>query len=360
MSDSPNSSFRLGYRPVLDGLRAVAVLPVLLTHAGVTLIGGGNFGVDAFFVLSGFLITGTILEEWQRNGRVGLKSFYWRRAVRLLPALFLVIALWVVHALYLGSKAELVFALYVLFYIANWVRAFHFADSPGLGHTWSLSIEEQFYFVWPPLLIRLLKAGWSKQIAFWILIAGTIAVALWRGLLWRQGADIDRLYNGTDGRADALLAGCALAFLVYSGFRRNWGRLLATPCLVLLLYVIVFDLPKPFWLRDGGATLLAVVIAGLIWSLVCPGSRGLVRLIFESGPFVWTGKISYGLYLWHYPFYFLIGPYLSGPLATKVIVKLAGAFVLATLSYYFVEQPVKRWARRRDKLRANRPASVRN
>jgi peptidoglycan/LPS O-acetylase OafA/YrhL len=340
--------FRLGYRPALDGLRTIAVMPVLLAHAGVRAIGGGNFGVDIFFVLSGFLITGTLIEEWRRDGCIRLKNFYWRRAARLFPALFLVLVLWTLYVLCFDRKVGIFFAVYVLFYVANWVRAYHFAGDPGLGHTWSLSIEEQFYLVWPPVLVWLLKSGRSRLFAFLFLVAGIIAVALWRAYLWQQGADIDRLYNGTDARADALLVGCALAFAVYWGFTKPWSRWLAAPCLLALLYVIVFDLPKPFWLRDGGATLVAIAAAGLIWSVVGSGRRGLVRKILESPPLTWAGRISYGLYLWHLPVFYIIGRRQPAwPLFYLAVIKIAATFVVAVPSYHFVEQPIQRWAKRR-------------
>jgi peptidoglycan/LPS O-acetylase OafA/YrhL len=328
-------------------------MPVLLAHAGVRAIGGGNFGVDIFFVLSGFLITGTLIEEWRRDECIRLKNFYWRRAARLFPALFLMLVLWTLYVLCFDREVGIFFAVYVLFYVANWVRAYHFAGDPGLGHTWSLSIEEQFYLVWPPVLVWLLKSGRSRVFAFLFLAAGIIAVALWRAYLWQQGADIERLYNGTDARADALLVGCALAFVVYCGFTRPWNRWLAAPCLLGLLYVIVFDLPKRFWLRDGGATLVAITAAGLILSVVGPGRGGLVRKILESPPLTWAGRISYGLYLWHLPVFYIIGRRQPAwPLFYLVILKMAATFVVAVPSYHFLEQPIQRRARRRS--RANR------
>ena len=349
MSQSPNPSFQLGYRPVLDGLRSIAILPVMLTHAGVRQIGGGNFGVDIFFVLSGFLITGKLLEEWRRDGRIRLKNFYWRRGVRLLPALFLLLAAWIVYVLCFDPKAGILFSLYALFYAANWVRAYHLADNPGLGHTWSLSIEEQFYLIWPPVLIMLLKSGRSRHVVFRLLVVGVIAASLWRAYLWQRGADIARLYNGTDTRADGLLVGCALAFALYSGFIKKWSYLLAAPCLLIVLSVIVFDIPKRFQYRDGGWTILAVMIAGLIWSLVSSGRKEVVHMMLESAPLVWIGKISYGLYLWHFPLFNIVGSDRPWPRYTIFTVKIAGTFAVAALSYYLVEQPIQRWAKRRDR-----------
>lgn len=353
ISQNPHQSSLLGYLPALDGLRSIAILPVMAAHAGINQVAGGNFGVDVFFVLSGFLITAKLLEEWRRDGRIELKSFYWRRGVRLLPALFLLLAAWVVYALCFDPEAGILFSLYTLFYAANWVRAFGIDDSMALGHTWSLSIEEQFYLVWPLLLIWLLSTGRTRRFVFRLLVVGVVVVALWRAYLWQQGADIDRLYNGTDTRADALLVGCALAFAVGSGFMKRWGHLFAVPCLLVVTYVMVFDLPsRTFWLRDGGATMVAVIIAFLIWSLVGSERRGWVHRLVECAPLVWIGKISYGLYLWHLPVYYVVGWERPWSPYTTLAVKFAVAFALATLSYYLVEQPIQRWAKRRGVARA--------
>ena len=353
MFQSSHPLFRLGYRPVLDGLRSIAILPVMLTHAGVRQIGGGNFGVDIFFVLSGFLITSKLFEEWRSDGRISLTNFYWRRAVRLLPALFLLLTAWIIYVLCFNPRAGLLFSFYTLFYVANWVRAFHIANSAGLGHTWSLSIEEQFYFIWPPVLMKIFKSGVSRRVVLWLLVLSVIVASLWRAYLWQRGADIARLYNGTDTRADALLAGCALTFALYSGFAKKWSHLLAVPCLVGVVSIIVFDLPKRLQYRDGGATMLAVIIAGLIWSLVSSERKEVVQMILGSAPLVWIGKISYGLYLWHFPFFYFVGSQRSWPPYTVFTVKFAGTFALAALSYYLVEQPIQRWARRRGKARAS-------
>lgn len=347
MPRSPHTSFRLGYLPALDGLRGVAVLAVMAMHAGVRQVAGGHFGVDLFFVLSGFLITAKLLEEWRHDARVRLRSFYWRRCVRLLPALLLMLVAWIVYALWFEHGAGTFFAFYTLFYAANWAHAYHIDESYGLAHTWSLSIEEQFYLVWPPVLVGLLRSGRSRPAVFRLLVVGVTAVALWRAHLWRQGADFDRLYNGTDTRADALLVGCALAFAVYSGGAKEWGRRLAAPCLLLVVCVLVFGLPTALWLRDGGATALAVLIAVLIWSLVSPGRGGWVHPILESAPLAWVGKISYGLYIWHVPVFYVVGWERPWSLYAALAVKVAVSFALATLSYYLVERPVRRWAKRR-------------
>jgi peptidoglycan/LPS O-acetylase OafA/YrhL len=353
----PDREFRLGYRPALDGLRIFLTLPVLLAHGGVQKVGGANFAIDVFFTLSGFLITGVLLEEWRSEKRIRLKDFYWRRAARLFPALFLVLAAWALYAFCANRKEELLFVVYVFFYIANWVRAFHYAGSDGLGHTWSLSIEEQFYLVWPPILIWLLKSARSRLFTFIFLGAGVLVIAIWRGYLWQTGSDIHRLYNGTDTRADALLVGCALAFVVYAGCTKRWNYWLATPCFLLLFYAIIFDLDKRFWLRDGGGVLVALAAAGLVWGLVSPGEQGVLRRALASAPLVWAGKISYGLYVWHLPVYYLIGrQQLAWPLFYLVVIKIAATAVLATLSYYYVERPIQRWAKRRSKTRRDTAA----
>jgi peptidoglycan/LPS O-acetylase OafA/YrhL len=203
--------YPLGYRPALDGLRACAVLPVLMFHGGAPGFGWGWVGVDLFFVLSGYLITRILLHEQAATGRIDLLGFYRRRALRLLPALALLCVAFLAYAAVIGIAwhgAREVFV--VAFYVGNWTRAFGIGLPQYLGHTWSLAIEEQFYMLWPLLMIALAASARVKA-ALRLVCAMLVAVICWRILLHVSGAHPDRLYNGTDTRADALLIGAALA-----------------------------------------------------------------------------------------------------------------------------------------------------
>src|SRR6478735_1732608 len=213
-------TWRLGHRPELDGLRGVAIALVVLSHLSRPLSHLrflGLAGVVVFFVLSGFLITSLLLEERERSGSLDLLGFYRRRALRLAPALVACVVVVGVAGAALGSRlgptyAPTALVLGALTWTANWVVAGGEYAGTALTHTWSLSIEEQFYLVWPPLLLVLLLRRWQR----WLvpaLVAGACASAAMRFVLIPEG--VDRINNGSDTRADALLIGCLVAVLVH-------------------------------------------------------------------------------------------------------------------------------------------------
>lgn len=221
------SGARFPYQPALDGVRACAVLAVLLFHGGVAALPGGFLGVDAFFVLSGFLITSLLLAERSSTGRTDLVAFWGRRARRLLPALLLVLATVAVVSRWLLPPTELpalrLDSLAAVAYLANWRMMFRGGDyfaatgapSP-LQHTWSLGIEEQFYLIWPLVFLAAVVVARGRRIRLILLVialAGAVASALASALLYSP-VNVDRDYYGTDTRAVALLVGCGLAVLL--------------------------------------------------------------------------------------------------------------------------------------------------
>ena len=208
--------------PALDGVRALAVLSVMGYHAGVSWLPGGLLGVDVFFVLSGFLITSLLLSEYAKTERISLLSFWGRRARRLLPAMAILLAAMIAWATYLSpatSRGSLrVDSLSTMFYGANWRFITsgqgyfdHFGPQSPLLHTWSVAVEEQFYLVWPLLLLLVVR--WRRRGVFTLAFAGAIASAAWMWVLSVDGASTSRLYYGTDTRALPLLLGCTLAAL---------------------------------------------------------------------------------------------------------------------------------------------------
>ncbi len=346
---------RLAYSPALDGLRAIAVVSVMLYHGGVAVASGGFLGVDVFFVLSGFLITTLLLLEFEATGRLDLPAFWGRRARRLLPALFLVLAGVLLYAAFLrGEAAASVRAdtVATLFYVSNWWFIAsgnsyfeQFQDPSPLTHTWSLAIEEQWYLLLPLALVLLLprvrsRSAWASIFAGLALMSTAVMF-----VLHTPGSDPSRVYYGTDTRLLALLSGAFLACILTPGaveWFRTPARWLAPVALLAVVGVMVVASDRSEWLYAGGFLLVAVISALLLASVVShPG--GMVSRGLAWRPVVWVGRISYGLYLWHWPVYVFLSPArtgLSGP--ALLILRFAVTFAVAALSYYFVEMPIRR------------------
>jgi peptidoglycan/LPS O-acetylase OafA/YrhL len=335
---------RLGYRPALDGLRAFAVLVVMAHHAYVPFFSGGALGVDIFFVLSGFLITSILLEEWQRDSDISLRRFYVRRALRLLPALvaFLLFIQMYSLAFFQGVRfwnMEKSIAA-VLCYVANWMRAFDLLDLGNLSHTWSLSIEEQFYLLFPLLLLFLLRTKITRRRLFAGLLVTIVLLALYRAFRWAGPASDQRIYNGSDTRFDELVTGCAAAVGLNAGMFghprvRTILRYALLPAILLLGIMIAHPL-RPEMLYKVGWPAIEVAVASIILWLVVTAQSPLHKLL-ELPPVVWIGRVSYGLYLWHFPIIGRAGGWsrMLGPLTVPV--GFALTFGVVAVSYYFLE-----------------------
>lgn len=352
------TKFKLGYRPPLDGLRGLSVLAVMAMHFGVSFAKGGGYGVDVFFVLSGFLITALLLQEWDRTGRISLKDFYIRRALRLLPALTLLLAAFCLYStLFLDTeeaRTNYKYTLAALFYSANWVRAFGHTMMGALGHTWSLSIEEQFYLIWPPLLLVMLRYRVRLRKILYLLLAGVIVVAIHRALLWHGEPSFYRTYNGLDTRADDLLIGCAVAILAVSGLLPKIS-LLAIPAAIIVVIAVVVGMSDAAFLGYGGVTVFAGLVALVLVSLLTK-PPGIVSLILECAPLVWVGRLSYSLYLWHYPVLEVVGNPSNLSPRENLLLRLTLSFVAAILSYYAVERPFLRLKDRFSRIKSRLPA----
>jgi peptidoglycan/LPS O-acetylase OafA/YrhL len=318
--------WHLGYRPALDGLRGIAILAVLGWHVGIPgMEGAGQAGVTLFFVLSGFLITSILVEERERTGRIDFGRFYRRRAARLLPALFVLLAAASLMVLITWSADGAIAILASLFYVANWAQASHIDLFP-VQHTWTLSIEEQFYVAWPLLLSLLLLM--RRRWALYAVVAGFVASTALRYFFapWAE----DRALWGTDTRADALLAGCAVALLLTQ-------RLIRLPSAAQVAAVAAFGITviigTPPVLLSGGLTVIALSSAVLVLGVATtPWS------LLSWTPLRWVGSISYGLYLWH--------PFLFNAFSGLPHLALLGPAVLAAVaSSRWIEQPIIRWAK---------------
>ncbi len=364
---APATLHRGGYVAALDGIRALAALAVLVYHLGLGYLPGGLLGVDVFFVLSGFLITALLLGEHDKNGRIGLRSFWVRRLRRLLPALLLVLvvvagyAAWAADPSQRGSiRAD---ALSTLGYVANWRFAlshqsyFHGFDAPSpLLHTWSLGVEEQFYVLWPLVVVLVLRLRPGRRagarLVGGVATVGAAASAIAAGYLAETGADASRVYYGTDTRCQALLIGAAAAAYLAArpaptraGATRSWRWSLSAMLGVVGVGVSWAMLSGQSPLLDRGGFLLVALASVAVVAAVSEHPQGVVARVLSFAPLRAIGRMSYGVYLWHWPLFLLIDHARTG-LSGGALAgsRVAVTLVVAAASYRFVERPVRQGA----------------
>ena len=349
----------IAYRPGLDGLRAIAVAAVFLYHARIDWLPGGFLGVDLFFVLSGYLITSLLLVEWEARNRIDLRRFWLRRARRLLPALVVVVLVSLALAA-IFARQDLAHtrgdAVSSLLYYTNWHEIianhsyFNLMGNPSLlQHTWSLAIEEQFYIVWPLLLVPCLVLVGRRRLPM-LVTAGIAASAALMWILYNpNGGDPSRVYYGTDTRAFLLLMGILLA-LVWPWIQRLRQ---AVPLLELLGVaalvgtVLLFRQMQEFnpTLYRGGDLAAAFCFVVLLAAVAHP--RTGIGEALGVAPLRWVGERSYGIYLWHWPIIVLVAGVNARPSVGIVVGEAALVLAVAALSYKFVEQPIRTGSRQR-------------
>lgn len=347
------------YRAGLDGIRAIAVIAVIVYHLHPGWMPGGLLGVGIFFVLSGYLITSILMHELERHGKIDLKAFWIRRAKRLLPGMLFMIAV--------TGAATLLFAYPhwspfltdlpgVLLYVSNWWLILHnvsyfesFGPASPLGHLWSLAVEEQFYLAWPLMLLVGLRFLKRRRVLLLGILALAVLSAAAMAWLYQPDSDPSRVYYGTDTRMFGLLIGAALALIwpfhklkprVSNEAKLTLDIIGGMALLMSLLAFWYTNEYQPF-LYLGGMLLLSFVSMLLIMTAAHPASR--IGRLLSIPPLRFIGVRSYGLYLWHYPVIILTSPAVdTGEISMmRLSLQLVLMLVLATVSYKYVEQPLR-------------------
>ena len=354
------------YLPSIDSLRALAVLAVIIYHVDVNYLPGGFLGVDLFFVLSGYLISSLIIKEFRKTGTVNLYNFYIRRARRLLPAVYFMITVGLVVMVLFNEvllrKGHLD-AIFGYIYSSNWWYIFHkldYFDSFGaqspFKHLWSLAIEEQFYMIFPLLFLLVNRKKKSKDGTyklnknFLYVVLGLILVSLIAHILLFDINNISRIYFGTDTRAFSLLVGVVGAILypmerLHAKVTPQQNMLYSVVSLVsiaTLITVMIYTSEYNTLLYRGGFLLVAIL--GLIVIISSGKQHTLMSRLLSFKPVVFIGKISYSLYLWHFPVLVLTTPVseIGNPNIFFVILRIVLTFAVAIVSYVFVETPIRK------------------
>ena len=338
---------RLGYRPALDGIRALSVIAVILYHADLPWIPGGFLGVEVFFVVSGFLITALLLGEHADTGSVNLSQFWLRRARRLLPALFAMLTVVLVLSAFVHTDSAPDLRRDVLpsvFYVSNWWQVYgidepYFAATvlPVLRHLWSLAVEEQWYVVWP------IAAGWMlrRRVSIGV-VCGTVAVAVmvFTALWVREGDEfrMNWLYLGTLSRSSGLLVGAALAWFWFRrpSFLLRGADVFGVLVVVGLVALFVSQHVDSMGLYRGG---LAAATVGSAMLIVAAMGEGRVARAFAWRPLAEVGRRSYGLYLWHWPFFVFFDARDS---VGRLLLALLVTIVVNEVVFRLVETPARR------------------
>ncbi|NNN20809.1 MAG: acyltransferase [Acidimicrobiales bacterium] len=356
----PTQKLDLSHKPGLDGIRGIMVIAVNYYHGGIAGSGGMYLGVEGFFVLSGYLITSLLLSDLITKKSVNFGKFWSRRARRLLPALLVLIAVFLLVNAFLGASDSHTTArgdaLSALFYSANWYFiaihtgyfGAHSAVSP-LQHTWSLAIEEQFYLLWPLVISILWWIRRSLNLLLLFCASGIFASALLMASVYNNGLGIDHAYYGTDTRSQSLLFGCALAVILAKWppsesrvAKRSIVPLVGVLAILFALLIASQASGPPGWIFKGGFTsfdfLVALIIAAIV---VAPA--GIISKCLSVLPLRLAGEISYGWYLWQFPVDQWLTSARVGVSGLPLFgVRILVGLTLAVISYRFIEQPIRR------------------
>jgi peptidoglycan/LPS O-acetylase OafA/YrhL len=347
----------IGARPALDGLRAVAVLAVVAYHLRYGWASGGFLGVDLFMVLSGFLITSLLIVEYESSGRVSLGAFWVRRFRRILPAVVLLLFVVSASAPVWASSAQRAAlrgdGIASLTFWANWRlistgRGYwaQFGSASPLTHFWSLAVEEQFYVVWPVVIIVVLLITRGHPRALLLVVLGGVLGSALSMLRLYDAAEPARAYLGTDTRLHTLLVGAAGALVLRPAADRvipgeNLIAPIGTAALIAILLAMGLVGDRDAWMYGGGFLLFAIAAMAVVAAAIC--STGPVAQLLQHPLLGWIGKRSFGIYLWHWPLIVILTPdFLGFDGAGRDVVLVVATVLIAAASYQLVEQPIRR------------------
>jgi peptidoglycan/LPS O-acetylase OafA/YrhL len=362
---------RLGQIQGFDGVRGVIVLIIVVAHMNVILpiprllvVPGATVSLDMFFVLSGFLITTLLLNEQSKQGRISVGSFYGRRVLRLLPALYLVVLANALFAYCTNTWAhtETASIFSVLFYYSNYYSAtasgiFNPTLASGYQHLWSLSFEEQFYLVWPWVTVAVLTIRLRLRTVVIVLLSLIGLIGVHRGISYETGVHWWALYQRTDTRADSILWGSLLAHIWVRRREPTRGVWIAAWIAALFLLVcLAFTTEDSPFLYLGGLDAIDVGCAVLLVAIL--DGRWSGKWLFELRPFVALGLVSYGFYLWHLPVFFAVRYFdPHWPDVVRVVVALAVTLSLTLASWFLLERPLMHWRKRLEAKRLGTAAT---
>ena len=374
-TEKNSGELKMGYQPALDGLRALSVIAVILYHADVAWLPGGFLGVEVFFVVSGFLITSLMIEERVASGRVDLRTFWIRRARRLLPALFVMLVATAITVAFFATDSAPDFRRDVVpsvLYVSNWWQIYfvetpYFAasDLPVLRHLWSLAVEEQWYLLWPLLFVVL--ARMPRRIATVLIVVLALVSMVGTALAWLPDSEsrTNLLYLSTPTRASGLLLGAALAFWWLRAQRPSRVLTVLLDGASLVAFVVLGVAVANVGVSDetlyrGWLAATSVASVVLIVVAVRP-SRSVVRRLLALQPIAAIGRRSYGLYLWHWPIFVVLDARENGQ---QLAIAMVITVVVNEMCFRLVEQPARRgvigrwWDERQDWSTVRRTGQV--
>ncbi len=335
---------------MLDGLRAMAVLAVILYHFKTPI--PGDLGVTGFFVISGLLITWLLIREYHASGTIDLPRFYIRRTLRIFPAYYVFIFGSLALDTLLGYRWSAGLFFSAVFYVGNYYFAMH-QHQGSIAHIWSLAIEEQFYLLWPVTLRWALRRGLAFVRRFLTFVI--VVVAAWRSLLY-LGFDVSHyyVYDAFETRADSLAIGCLMAAAIGTdALERLAGWIARYPWLPLVTLALVTwsrNHTSATWHYSVGFTVDSLLLGALILQLMVWHRHPLWRWL-DAAPVRYVGRISYPLYLWH-GYGLAVANRVPGPTVVRALVAIGVGIAIASVSYYVIERPMLRLKERFEPTRA--------